>query len=78
MPCLNELTWANCPEPSLEPPEPRGSFELDETIEDDMPICPICGAPTNFVYQDRGRAIIGCVWCITERSAWDLKDRGLM
>ena len=39
--------------------------------EEEMPICPMCGADCNDFYVFEGREIVGCECCISSTDAWE-------
>ena len=39
--------------------------------EEEMPICPMCGADCNDFYVYEGREIVGCERCISTEDAWE-------
>jgi len=36
-----------------------------------QPVCPVCGEEANRYYLDNG-VVIGCEYCITVKSAWEV------
>lgn len=42
--------------------------------EPQYPICPICGAECETIYQDRYGAYAGCDVCMKTKDAWEVED----
>ena len=38
----------------------------------DLPQCPLCHAETNTFFQNSFGEIVGCFYCLTEVSAWEV------
>ena len=57
---MAQMFKLNVEPPLVPPPQPPA------------PECPVCGAETDRIYQDRWGNIVGCPECIKEVDAWDM------